>query len=264
MCEKENSEGKVKKIYGKWTEFAEAWVEFEDKKMAKLVARILNGTKVPQKYLNNRMAKGHMWNMKYLKGFKWHHLLEHKEQMRILERKKFEKAISEAHKQANYFKQQIKKSQELKDTFGPMAPSKRTRKDIIDMAQKAQNKDLEAFMPSDGEEDSGAVAADDVIALGDKHKSADDELAPPAKKPKLMNQRKMQNRKVGFTRRVNSIGKTLWNCSSLNANFYIKNFLMKKKNDLVCFDYLNHFLAGNFFGNPGIKFLSLKTLKTRI
>ncbi|ETO34054.1 hypothetical protein RFI_03040 [Reticulomyxa filosa] len=36
--------------------------------------------------------------------------------MRILGRKKFEKAISEA----NYLKQQIKKSQDLKDTFGSM------------------------------------------------------------------------------------------------------------------------------------------------
>ncbi|ETO34073.1 hypothetical protein RFI_03023 [Reticulomyxa filosa] len=68
--------------------------KFEDKKMSKLVMRILNGTKVPQKYLNSRM---------------------------------------------------------------------------------------EVFMPSDGKEDFGAVATDDMIALDDKHKSDDVELAQSAK-----------------------------------------------------------------------------------
>ncbi|ETO10735.1 hypothetical protein RFI_26642, partial [Reticulomyxa filosa] len=137
-------------------------IEFVDNKMSKLVVRILNDTKIPQKYLNNRMSKKHMWNMKYLKVFKWHYLLEHKEQMCILEHKKFEKAISDA----NYFKQ-LKKSQELKDTFVHIVLSK-----------KILGKDY------------GTIAADDVIAPGDKHKSTDVKLAQLAKKPKLMDKSK--------------------------------------------------------------------------
>ncbi|ETO34075.1 hypothetical protein RFI_03020, partial [Reticulomyxa filosa] len=117
------------------------------------------------------MAKKHIWNMKYLKVFKWHHLLEHKEQMRILECKKFEKAISDA----NYFKHKLKKSQELKDTF------------VLLFLLKGY---LEVFMPSDGEEDYEAIAADDVIAPGDKHKSADVKLAQLAKKLKFMDKSK--------------------------------------------------------------------------
>ncbi|ETN97847.1 hypothetical protein RFI_39679, partial [Reticulomyxa filosa] len=121
-------DGKPKKIHGICMEFAEEWIEFADKKMAKLVARILNGTK-----------NGKGTSVEY-----------------------------EIFKRVQMASFVIKKSQY---TFGHMVPSERTQKGIIDMSQEVQNKDLELFMPSNGKEGSGAVAADDVIAPDDKHKS---------------------------------------------------------------------------------------------
>jgi len=197
-----DSQGKPKKIFRRWIEYAEAWVEFEDKKMAKLVARILNGSKVPQKYLNNRMAKGHVWDMKYLKGFKWHHLLEHREQTRIFEHKKFEKAVSEAHRQASYFKDQFKRAQEMKGTLDT-GNRKRRREELKTMTELVKNRDLETFMPSDDEITSAQNEKNLV------YESSDDEL-PPLKRQKLVDQKTVQHRNTGFKRRVNTLGKSLW------------------------------------------------------
>lgn len=54
--------------------FTEGWVEFEDKKVAKRVAEMLNTQRMGAK-------KGHalyddLWCIKYLPKFKWHHLTE--------------------------------------------------------------------------------------------------------------------------------------------------------------------------------------------
>lgn len=52
--------------------FTEGWVEFEDKKVAKSVASALNATPIGGKGFH----KFDLWNLKYLKGFKWSHLHE--------------------------------------------------------------------------------------------------------------------------------------------------------------------------------------------
>ena len=105
--------GKIKKIHNKWTEFCEGWIEFKDKKIAKQVVDLLNETKIPKKYVKNRMAKSHIWNMKYLKGFGWHHLEEYKQTIRTLQRKKFELKVADAHRQTAYFESQVRKAKEI-------------------------------------------------------------------------------------------------------------------------------------------------------
>lgn len=54
--------------------YREGWVEFEDKKIARLVAKSLNNTKIG----GSKRSYYHedIWNIKYLKGFKWEHLTE--------------------------------------------------------------------------------------------------------------------------------------------------------------------------------------------
>ena len=52
--------------------FTEGWVEFMDKKVAKAVAETLNATILGGK--KGSYYHDDVWNMKYLKGFKWHHL----------------------------------------------------------------------------------------------------------------------------------------------------------------------------------------------
>lgn len=54
--------------------YTEGWVEFESKKAAKLVGETLNMTRV-----TNHKGSIHyddLWNIKYLRGFKWSHLTE--------------------------------------------------------------------------------------------------------------------------------------------------------------------------------------------
>ncbi|KAL7518004.1 hypothetical protein ACHAWX_002870 [Stephanocyclus meneghinianus] len=54
--------------------YTEGWVEFENKKTAKSVGETLNMTRV-----TNHKRSVHyddLWNIKYLKGFKWSHLTE--------------------------------------------------------------------------------------------------------------------------------------------------------------------------------------------
>ncbi len=54
--------------------FREGWVEFSDKRMAKLAALTLNGQKMVSKKGN--FYSEDVWNLKYLPKFKWHHLTE--------------------------------------------------------------------------------------------------------------------------------------------------------------------------------------------
>ena len=54
--------------------FTDGWVEFLNKKNAKIVAESLNGNIIGGKKGN--FYHDDVWNMKYLKGFKWSHLTE--------------------------------------------------------------------------------------------------------------------------------------------------------------------------------------------
>lgn len=65
---------RVKKGGNKNMKYIEGWVEFVDKKIAKDVAEILNNQIVGGKKRN--YYHDDIWNIKYLKGFKWTHLTE--------------------------------------------------------------------------------------------------------------------------------------------------------------------------------------------
>lgn len=58
----------------KGTRFVDGWVEFEDKKIARSVARSLNNCPMGGKKRN--YYADDIWNIKFLKGFKWQHLTE--------------------------------------------------------------------------------------------------------------------------------------------------------------------------------------------
>lgn len=54
--------------------YVEGWVEWEDKRIAKHVARSLNSTPISLQKRN--VHYGDLWNVKYLSKFKWSHLTE--------------------------------------------------------------------------------------------------------------------------------------------------------------------------------------------
>ena len=55
-------------------QFTEGWVEYAEKKVARSVAESLNNTKIGSK--KGDFYHDDMWNLKYLKGFKWDYLTE--------------------------------------------------------------------------------------------------------------------------------------------------------------------------------------------
>lgn len=65
---------RVKSGGNKKKSFTDGWVEFNSKTEAKIAAETLNGNIIGGKKGN--FYHDDLWNMKYLKGFKWHHLTE--------------------------------------------------------------------------------------------------------------------------------------------------------------------------------------------
>ena len=65
---------RVKAGGNKKRSFIDGWVEFSSKKDAKLVAETLNATIIGGK--KGGWYHDDVWNIKYLKGFRWHHLTE--------------------------------------------------------------------------------------------------------------------------------------------------------------------------------------------
>ncbi|OCL14136.1 hypothetical protein AOQ84DRAFT_309436 [Glonium stellatum] len=65
---------RVKAGGNKKRSFTDGWVEFLDKKNAKIVAETLNAQIIGGK--KGGWYHDDVWNIKYLKGFKWHHLTE--------------------------------------------------------------------------------------------------------------------------------------------------------------------------------------------
>ena len=65
---------RVKAGGSKRRQFTEGWVEFEDKKIAKKVAGLLNAQRIGTK--KGDFWYDDLWCIKYLPKFKWHHLTE--------------------------------------------------------------------------------------------------------------------------------------------------------------------------------------------
>lgn len=65
---------RVKSGGNKKRSFTDGWVEFLHKRDAKLVAETLNASIIGGK--KGGWYHDDVWNIKYLKGFKWHHLTE--------------------------------------------------------------------------------------------------------------------------------------------------------------------------------------------
>lgn len=65
---------RVKSGGNKKKSFTDGWVEFTSKKEAQVAAETLNGNIIGGKKGN--FYHDDLWNMKYLKGFKWNHLTE--------------------------------------------------------------------------------------------------------------------------------------------------------------------------------------------
>ena len=92
--------------------YVEGWVEYEDKKIAKNVARCLNNTQIGGK--KKSYYHHDIWNMKYLRGFKWRHLTEKVQYERRMRDQRLKAEINRAKRENNAYVSQIEKGREIK------------------------------------------------------------------------------------------------------------------------------------------------------
>lgn len=92
--------------------FTEGWIEFEKKKIAKWIAQNLNAQPISTK--KGSKFCDILWNIKYLSGFKWIHLSERLTYERTVANQKLRLATSKARHEANFFQNNIDKSERIK------------------------------------------------------------------------------------------------------------------------------------------------------
>jgi ESF2/ABP1 family protein len=101
--------------------FTEGWVEFEKKKVAKWVAQNINTTPISTK--KGSKFCDILWSLKYLPGFKWIHLSERLTYERAVSSAKLRVATSKARKEADFFQNNLDKSDKLKKERKKLAKS---------------------------------------------------------------------------------------------------------------------------------------------
>ena len=92
--------------------YVEGWVEFVNKKDAKTAVAQLNGRIVGGK--KNSFFHDYMWNMKYLPGFKWSHLMELMDYEKRTRQDKLKAAFASSRKEDERYLENSAKSQRYK------------------------------------------------------------------------------------------------------------------------------------------------------
>ncbi|OTF81220.1 pre-rRNA-processing protein ESF2-like protein [Euroglyphus maynei] len=120
-----------KKIY----RYTEGWIEFKKKSVAKMVANTLNGQQIGGK----RHTKFHdsLWNMKYLKRFKWSHLAEQMAYEKALRDQKLRLQIGHAKREATFYTEMIERNRHKRDIYND---NNRTYKQRVTDEQIRQQK----------------------------------------------------------------------------------------------------------------------------
>ncbi|ETK93746.1 hypothetical protein F441_03226 [Phytophthora nicotianae CJ01A1] len=111
--------------------YTEGWIEFEDKKVAKRVAKMLNTTLIGGR--KRDYYHDDMWNLKYLKGFKWDHLTEKIAYENRIRDQKLRMEIAQAKKENEAYLERVEQSKQ----FEKMEARKADKKQGGDAAQDA-------------------------------------------------------------------------------------------------------------------------------
>lgn len=89
-------------------QYTEGWIEFQDKKVAKRVAKMLNTTQIGGR--KRDYYHDDLWNLKYLKGFKWDHLTEKVAYENRIRDQKLRMEIAQAKKENEGYLERVEKS----------------------------------------------------------------------------------------------------------------------------------------------------------
>ncbi|GAB0098409.1 pre-rRNA-processing protein esf2-like [Sergentomyia squamirostris] len=109
---KKDGDDQAKKMKKSRRKYTEGWVEFESKKVAKLIALRLNG-----KPISTRKGSKFcdiLWNLKFLSGFKWLHLSERLTFEKAVYRQRLQAEVSMARKEANFYGDNLDRSDKMR------------------------------------------------------------------------------------------------------------------------------------------------------
>ncbi|KAJ1607772.1 basal transcriptional activator hABT1 and RRM domain-containing protein [Cryptosporidium canis] len=126
--DKSKHEQRVKMKGGNYIRYIDGWIEFKDKKIAKLVASSLNNTNIGGKKRHNAW-RDDIWCIRYLSNFKWHNLTEHSRYLKSVRKTKLQARISQVQKENNFYLQQVEKAHRMSkcgkpDASGPAEEGK--------------------------------------------------------------------------------------------------------------------------------------------
>jgi len=117
--------------------FVDGWVEFECKKVARWMADSLNGQPIG----GSRRSKyaEDLWMIKYLKGFKWHHLTEKIAYEKQIRSTKIREEMTQARRETEHYLQQVERSKRMEKK---MQQQKRKAPDAGDEDHQAKRERL--------------------------------------------------------------------------------------------------------------------------
>ncbi|KAK1928824.1 Pre-rRNA-processing protein esf2 [Phytophthora citrophthora] len=119
--------------------YTEGWIEFEDKKVAKRVAKMLNTTQIGGR--KRDYYHDDIWNLKYLKGFKWDHLTEKIAYENRIRDQKLRMEIAQAKKENEAYLERVDQSKQ----FEKMEARKADKKQSGDAAHDAMQQVRRTF-----------------------------------------------------------------------------------------------------------------------
>jgi ESF2/ABP1 family protein len=91
--------------------YVDGWVEFMNKRDAKIVAKSLNATAIGGK--STSFFSADLWNLKYLSGFKWKHLTEKIAYDNAVRRQKLQAEISQAKREKDFYMERVEQHKRL-------------------------------------------------------------------------------------------------------------------------------------------------------
>uniref|UniRef100_A0A7S2XZV6 RRM domain-containing protein n=1 Tax=Fibrocapsa japonica TaxID=94617 RepID=A0A7S2XZV6_9STRA len=97
---------------GSRKKYVEGWVEFSDKRVARDVAASLNNTQIGGK--KRDFYREDMWNIKYLKHFKWRHLTEKIAYERRVAEQRLRMEVMQARKENQAFLELVEQGKQIK------------------------------------------------------------------------------------------------------------------------------------------------------
>jgi hypothetical protein len=91
--------------------YVDGWVEFQNKRDAKLVAKALNATPIGGR--STSFFSADLWNLKYLSGFKWKHLTEKIAYDNAVRRQKLQAEIAQAKREKDFYMERVEQNKRI-------------------------------------------------------------------------------------------------------------------------------------------------------